>query len=223
MIEYLNLMGNAIVDRSPDELIGAVAIALIIALAMAGLYSIGRRKITENLMPMIVLMIIANLISMAIGVGYFQLAHRRMGYTPHRPVRRLPDGPDGVSEFIVQWIFREADRNHDERISGEEASLAAANFVRWADAHGTGSVDPTALDWALKALMFHGREPDHPPDRFDQPGRQLQEFSGPASGPDRSPPRMSSPTDDRRPETNSCKGPSEVTIRPVSADSHNSG
>ena len=37
-------------------------------------------------------------------------------------------------------------------ISGEEASLAAADFVRWADANGTGSVDPTALDWALQSV-----------------------------------------------------------------------
>ena len=77
MTEYLNLLGNAIVDRSPDELIGAVAIALTISLAMAGLYCIGRRKITENLLPVMVLMIVANLLSMAVGAGTFSSLARR--------------------------------------------------------------------------------------------------------------------------------------------------
>ena len=60
---------------------------------MAGLYGIGRRKITENLMPMIVLMIIANLISMAIGAGYFrwltgEWAIRRIGLSGGCPMVR---------------------------------------------------------------------------------------------------------------------------------------
>jgi hypothetical protein len=216
--EYLTLMGNAIVDRSPEELIGAVAIALTISLAMAGLYSVGRRKTTTNLMPMIVLMIVANLISMAVGAGYFQLALRKTGYLAHQPIMRPPVGPGGLNEFMVEWIFREADRNHDREITGEEASLAAANFLRRVDVTGKGTVDSRALDRALQGFMFHGRDPDHPP--FGRPDRLFQEFSGPDSDPDRSPPRMVPPSDDRRPETPRPNDTSEVTIRPAPEDSH---
>jgi hypothetical protein len=218
--EYLNLLGNAIVDRSPEELIGAVAIALTISLAMAGIYCIGQRKVTENLLPMIVLMIIANLLSMAVGAGHFQQARKKIGYVENTPIRRPPDGPGGLNEFMVEWIFREADRNHDQRISGEEASVAAAEFLRRVDASGKGSIDPRSLDRALQGLMFQGRDPDHPPRPFEHTGRRPPEFSGPGPRPDRSAPRIGPPSENRLPATNQSKDPSEVTIKPESDETH---
>jgi hypothetical protein len=221
--EYLNLLGNAIVDRSPEELIGAVGVALIISLAMAGLYFIGRRKITDNLLPMIVLMMVANLVSMAVGAGYFRLAHKRMGYVQHEPTSRPPVGPGGMTEFMMEWIFREADQNHDRRITGEEASIAAANFLRRADASGEGSIDPRTLDKALQGLMFHGRDPDHPPRLFRNHGRWTPELSGPSSGSNRLQPPVDPPSDDRMPDTNQSKDPSQVRIRPEPEETHISG
>jgi hypothetical protein len=221
--EYLNLLGNAIVDRSPEELIGAVAIALTISLAMAGIYCIGRRKITENLMPMIVLMIVANLVSMAVGAGHFHHARKKIGYVEHEPIRRPPNGPGGSNEFMVEWIFREADRNHDRQISGEEASLAAAEFLRRVDASGKGTINPRTLDRALQGLMFYGRFPHHPPSPFQHPGLPPPEFSGPGSPPDRSLPRIGPPSESGPPGTNQSKGPFDVTIRPESVETHLSG
>jgi hypothetical protein len=221
--EYLNLLGNAIIDRSPEELIGAVAIALTISLAMAGLYCIGRRKITENLLPMIVLMIVANLVSMAVGAGHFQHARKKTGYVEHEPIRRPPVGPGGSNEFMVEWIFREADRNRDWRISEEEASLAAANFLRKADVSGKGSIDPRTLDRVLQGLMFHGRDPYHPPRPLEVPGLGPPGFLGPGSRPDRIPPRMGPSSDEGRPETHPSKDPSEVTKTPEPEETHDSG
>ena len=44
MADFFVSLGNAVVDRSPDELIGAVIIALALSLAMAGVYCLGRRQ-----------------------------------------------------------------------------------------------------------------------------------------------------------------------------------
>jgi hypothetical protein len=211
--EYLNLLGNAIIDRSPEELIGAVAIALTISLAMAGLYCIGRRKITENLLPMIVLMIVANLVSMAVGMGYFRVAHKRMGYVEQEFQRRPPGVPGGSAEVAARWIFRTADSDHDGRLSEEEASLAAADFVRRMDPSGQGSINLRSLDTALQAAMFHGRDPDHFPGPFGNRGPWNPEISGPGSRSNRLPPHMDPPSYDQLPDTNQSKNPSEARIR----------
>ena len=55
---------------------------------------------------------------------------------------RPPGGPGGSCELLAERIFQEADRNHDRRISRDEASLAAVDFLRRADASGTESIDP---------------------------------------------------------------------------------
>jgi hypothetical protein len=70
MAAYFEALENAIVDRSPDELVGAVIIALALSLAFAGLYCLGRRKARDELVSIIALMIVANLVSMAVGAGY---------------------------------------------------------------------------------------------------------------------------------------------------------
>ena len=214
--EYLNLLGNAIVDRSPDELIGAVAIALTISLGMAGLYCIGRRKITENLLPMIVLMIVANLLSMAVGAGYFQFARKKMGYVTRESAWRPPGGPGGSCELLTARIFQEADRNHDRRISKDEASLAAVELLRRADANGTGSIDPITLFTILQAATYYGRDPDHPPSpsTFGRSGSWTPEFSVPGSRPIRSPERMNPPSEDTPTGSNPPKDSAEMMISP---------
>jgi hypothetical protein len=221
--EYLNLLGNTIVDRSPDELIGAVAIALTLSLAMAGLYCIGRRKITENLLPMIVLMIVANLLSMAVGAGYFQFARKKKGYVMRESASRPSGDPGGSCELLAARIFQEADSNHDRLICRDEASIAAVDFLRRADANGTGSIDPGTLFMALQAVMYFGRDPDHPPQPFGNPRRRPPDFSGPDARPARSQPRMGSPSELPRPGTNPSRDPSEVTIKAEPEETHLSG
>ena len=45
-------------------------LALVTSVAMAGLYMIGCRKVRDDLTPIIVLMIVGNLLSMALAAGY---------------------------------------------------------------------------------------------------------------------------------------------------------
>ncbi len=180
MADYFASMGNAVVDRSPDELIGAIVIALALALAMAGLYSMGRRKVTENLMPMVVLMIVANLVSMTVGAGY--LAHARkkhLGVT-------LPlslNSPAVSERMLIDAIFRDADEDQDGLLSGEEAAVAADKFVRRNDAEGDGKIDARSLASALLTVEFHGRG------RSSRSGRGIERASA------KSPTRRTAPSD----------------------------
>jgi len=152
--DFFVSLGNAVVDRSADELIGAVIIALALSLAMAGLYCLGRRSLRENMTPIIVLMLVANLVSMCVGAGYLALVRKKVG----RPLMAGRFGSVAGSESMwTDAIFRAADLNRDGRITGEEASLAADQFVRRADSSGRGAIDPQSLDRAISTTGIHAR------------------------------------------------------------------
>jgi hypothetical protein len=181
--DFLATVGNTIVDRSSDELIGAVVIALGTALAMVGLYLVGRRKVSDNLTPLIALMIVGNLISMALAAGYVVRA-RRNGRFPSRGVApaRYPWHPSSPAPDLVllDTIFRAADKNHDGLISAEEASQSAAEVVRNSDSSGRGSVDSASLRALLQATLAQGQDRirrhgtglgPEPPPRFGPPPR----------------------------------------------------
>jgi hypothetical protein len=160
MSEYFESLESAVVDRSPDELVAAIVIALALALAFAGVSLVGRRNVRNALMPMIALMLVANLASMAVGAGYLLHVDRQLGYLQKNNNQNAPNGSDPM---LVDTIFRAADKNEDGLLSGEEASLAAAEFVRKVDANGKGLIDVRSLEHALPAAGFRGRSPvGHP-------------------------------------------------------------
>jgi len=164
MADYLASLGNALVDRSPDELIGAVLIAVTLALALAGLFWIGRRKFSDVLMPVTVLMIVGNVVAMTITAGYLL----RLKKPAQRPSYRTASGdfppghpplwPDPV---WVETLFRVADKNQDGLVSADEASVAAADFVRKADLRGRGAVDGVSLGILMHAVLSEGRDTFH--------------------------------------------------------------
>jgi hypothetical protein len=157
MHDFFVALGNAIVDRSADELIGAVIVAMGLSLAFAGLDFIARRKMQENRMPMIVLMIGANLVSMAFAAGYI-VHHRKARGASASERNQLASAR--LEPILVESIFRVADKNDDGQLSTEEAAVAAAEFVRRADPTGNGSVDVPTLEHALPSGGFHrGRRP----------------------------------------------------------------
>ena len=156
MHDFFDALANAIVDRSADELIGAVVFALGLSLAFAGLDFISRRKVREYRMPMIVVMIGANLVSMAFAAGYI-VYHRKARGAASATTQTTAAR---VEPILVESIFRAADKNEDGLLSSEEAAVAAAEFVRHADPTGNGSVDGPALEHALPSVGFHrGRRP----------------------------------------------------------------
>jgi hypothetical protein len=191
MADYFESLGNAVVDRSPDELVGAVMVALALSLAFAGIYFVGRRKVSGAMLtPMIALMIVANLTSMAVAAGYLLHVKANGGYLPadKTPGAKGPPGP-----MLVDFIFQGADSNHDGLLSSEEASLAAAELVRNADPSGKGLIDARTLEHALPGAGFHGRGPaGHPMPPFGAPPPGPP-FYGPPVRPGHGPPRPVGP------------------------------
>jgi hypothetical protein len=205
MYEFFSSLANAVVDRSADELIGAVIIALGISLAFAGLDFLGRRKVRDARMPMIVVMIGANLVSMAFAAGYFVHLRRSRANSVRERSEREPNRPFFV---LVESTFRSADKNHDGLLSSEEASVAAAEFVRNADTTGRGSIDASALENAITtSSSYRARRPFGgsfpPPTPGLWPGRRARGFE---AGPARRPPSA---------DENSSSGASTPPDRPL--------
>jgi len=157
MQDFLKALGNVIVDRTADELIGAVMFALGLSLAFAGLDFISRRKARENRLPMIVVMIGANLASMAFAAGYIVYHRKARGVSAAERNQMASFRPESV---LAESIFRATDKNNDGLLSSEEAAVAAAEFVRRSAPTGNGSIDAPTLERALQPGGFpRGRRP----------------------------------------------------------------
>jgi hypothetical protein len=154
LTDFFAALGNAVLDRSPDEVIGAVIFALALSLVMAGLYYVGRRNLRENLMPMIVLMLVANLVSIAVGAGYLTLVKKK---TTGRMTGARYGNVVGSEAMWTEAIFRAADLNRDGLLTAEEASRAAEQFVRTAVGGAKGAIDSESLGHAIISQEFHVR------------------------------------------------------------------
>jgi hypothetical protein len=157
MHDFFDALANVILDRSADELIGAVIVALGFSLAFTGLDFISRRKVRENRLPMIVAMIGANLASMAFAAGYIVYHRKARVASASERNQMISLRPEPI---LAESILRAADKNEDGRLSSEEAAVAAAEFVRRADPTGNGSIDASTLEHALPPGGFpRGRRP----------------------------------------------------------------
>lgn len=160
MLSFFTSVQNMVIDRSTDELIGALMVALGLSLTMTGIYALGRRKVSDASVLMSVLMLLANAASMALAAGYVFHAERGgvvvaqrgasqpMAWqpTPYGPHHGPYAGPRGLWTYPSGFhregppppqIFEAADTDHDGRLTPEEAAL----FVEKADTKGEGSVD----------------------------------------------------------------------------------
>ena len=163
MREYLQSMTDVLIDRSIEELVGAMMIALVLALVLAGFYALARRKMNDSPMLMIGLLLFASIMSMALAAGY--IANDRQAFMPvpgsppstaRRPPSGFHAGPGGApGRSPGLRIVMAADADNDGRLSPEEA----AQFVLTADSSGRGSVDPRDLD---NAFMKGRPEPPRP-------------------------------------------------------------
>ena len=150
MYDFFDSLANSILDRSPDELIGAVIVALGLSLAFVGLDWLAGRKVRQGRTLMICLMIGANLASMAIAAGYLVHIRRTRGTSASEIAQAVAPRPYLV---LVESTFRAADENRDGLISSEEAANAAAEFVRHADPTGKGFVDAASLEQATSLSL----------------------------------------------------------------------
>ncbi len=168
-MRYLADVGNVLMDRSADELIGAVVIALALSLAATGLSMIGRRGAKKTAMPMIVLAFVANLVSMVLAAGHVAGGKSRDKAVAHGGGVVLSVGPVHASAgaLLARKLFSKADADHDGLVSDDEAANAAAAFVREAAARpGRQSIDAETLESLLQNALA---TLPPPPGRFPMP------------------------------------------------------
>lgn len=152
-MRYLGSISDAILNRSAAELIGALIIALAVAIVVAGLYVLGRRKSSPS--PTFVggLALVAGALCMALAAGYIQYLETDWisGTAKQQPaqVRWPVIGPGQGMQSLpgMGWssgfhVVVAADENRDGRLTPEEM----AELVRKADTDGDGSVTFQDID-----------------------------------------------------------------------------
>jgi hypothetical protein len=68
-MRFLTSISDAIVDRSPEELIGALLLSSVVAVGVASIYALRRRKSSPPLAFVAGLALAASVLCMAVGAG----------------------------------------------------------------------------------------------------------------------------------------------------------
>ena len=169
-MRFLVSLSDAILDRSPEELIGAMLIAAAVAVIVAGLYTLARKKSSPS--PTFVggLGLAAGASCMALSAGYLEYAGRdwTSGAAVSRvsPARRPSGAPDraglpppwtvpGMGWSSGIHVIATADENRDGLLTPDEA----ARLVRNADQDGDGAVNFRDIDRLIAERFRPSRQP----------------------------------------------------------------
>ena len=176
---FLESVKDALIERAPEELIGAVLMALYLALIPAGIAAWRRRKAPDSPVVLGGLVFPCLLAAMILGLSYdnYTRAIRRVGpndghyrVSPaglipfSRPAFGTPTDARALGaagDLVLSRLFGSADADHDGRLTPEEA----AGFVARLDTIGRGSIETRDLSFLLsdRGYMSWGAEP--PPAR----------------------------------------------------------
>jgi hypothetical protein len=157
MMRFSGSISDAILNRSSEELIGALLIAASVAIVTAGVYALRRKKAPPSATFVGGLVLASGVSCMALVAGYIEYAaggetSRSRPIAPPLPVwppigtaRSNSSGPSGFSG--AGWssglhVVLAADEDHDGRLTPEEV----AHMVRDADTDRDGSVDFRDID-----------------------------------------------------------------------------
>ena len=175
MLDFFHSSLDAIVDRSPKELIGAIMISLALSLAFTGLYALRRRKTSDRLTLMVVLGLSTNVVAMIVVLGYFTHA-QNLKMKAVESVSHM--GPpewrrNGLELHLSQRILDMADRDKDGSISSQEATDAAALFVQTTTSTSGQSrrLDVSTLAEVMRGTLMPPPGPMGPPPLHPQFGQ----------------------------------------------------
>jgi hypothetical protein len=171
MSRYLESVSNVVLDRSPQEWIVGLVIALFLALALAGVHVALRRwaKVQDETAPLVGTAVVAIFAGMVIAGIYVQLERRAnsgttgAGAAPGGPGGFPGGGPGGrggggggggrLATNLANMIFDNADADHDGMVTTEEAANAAAKFVHDSAGDGKDKLDRETLVNILRERM----------------------------------------------------------------------
>ena len=146
MMEYLDRFYIGATEISSDEIIGALAIGMALAMACSGLCLLGRSR-ASNAFPVFCGLIFAvSAISMVVGIGHAR--YKYFGPPRQAPLARASQNRPPFfnghppRHFLGRALLHEADANKDGQLTPEEA----AQYVREADSSGRGWVNAQEID-----------------------------------------------------------------------------
>jgi hypothetical protein len=166
MGRYLESVTNVVLDRTPQEWIVGLILALFLAVALAGAYLALRRwaKVQDEMAPLVGTAVVAIFAGMVISGIYVQLDRR--ANTGTTGAAGPPGGPGGFpggggrgggggrfTTTLSGLVFDGADADHDGLITTEEAANAAAKFVHESAADGKDKIDRDTLANILRERM----------------------------------------------------------------------
>jgi hypothetical protein len=176
MLDFFRSSLDAIVDRSPKELIGAVMISLALSLAFTGLYALRRRKSSDRFTLMVVLSLGTNVAAMIIVVGYFTHAQNLKVKAVESVGHMWPQERrgNGLELHLSQRILDMADKDRDGSLSSQEATDAAAIFVQMATSTSCQSrrLDVSTLAEVMRGTLMPSLGPMGPPPLHPQFGQK---------------------------------------------------
>ncbi len=156
-MKFLSAILDGMLDRSLDELIGAVAIAGIIALVAAAVFAIATRKTPTTPTFVGSLALAAGVISMILVAGYLKYVESRDSSRNFVNGPRMPPWPAGAMARppMPPWpmptsgvhFLMNMDENHDGKVNTEEAT----RFIRAADSDGDGFANRQDIDRMIQA------------------------------------------------------------------------
>jgi hypothetical protein len=198
MSPNLDSVLNVTLDRTPQEWIVGIVIALFLALALAGVNMAFRRwvKAKDETVPLVGLGVVAIFAGMVIAGMYFELNHRATAGPAAAPGGGPGGGPGGpggggrgpgggrFTTRLASLIFDNADADHDGVLSVDEAANAAAKFVHDTDASGKGK-GKLDLDTLTAAIR----------ERLGPPGGAPPAAAAPALAPSSPPPSSGGSTE----------------------------
>lgn len=172
-MRFVKSVGDVVFERTSEELIGAVFVAVVLGLVMAGLFALWRRKVSDATTLFVGLTLVANVACMTLAVGYVRYVETKDADSPKgappawppggfasfaTPVGNAPCGPWGATSgpwpSLGFLVVMATDADRDGRLTPDEI----ARFVQEADKHGKGSVDFNDIDTQIRRR--HGAPPD---------------------------------------------------------------
>jgi hypothetical protein len=154
MSSWLESAWGLVLDLPARLTVEGIMVSLFLAGGTACLYRVLRRGKSETLSLLTTLILMGNVLVM---VAAATTVRRSFGmdkiftYAGSRVI--MPSGliPElRPRPTLAERVFRATDANQDGRLTPDEASRAAAEFVKQADENHEGSISPEAFEAAMR-------------------------------------------------------------------------
>jgi len=182
MNRFLGSVVDVVVDRTPEQLIAAILIALVLSLGMATAFALLRQKMTDTTMLLTCLAMVVNIAGMTVAAGFVHSMKRVdepgfRGSVPPGSMGEIGAGwrgqpGEGRSGSMARRIIEGADTNGDGKLSVDEASEAASMFVKETEeGRENGRIDEEVLRQAIRSRLL---SPPFPPPHQGAAEPQIQ-------------------------------------------------